>query len=513
MSGEGRRGRTARPSAGGDPWWARTGVVLGVFALSFLFLHSSILTQPPVWDASFSVFPAAQTLVETGYDYPSLTGRPGYLDTGPNVHSLSPVTLVTAVALDALGEGSAMLVALHLVHLAIAAAAGAGVFRIARTALQPAPALSAAVAAMALPVVLTQAGFLYLEMPLLAATAWALAAWLADRRLVALGLVVLAVAIKQPGLAVGAALAIATFLGPGSHRRLAWAAGYASVPLAVAAVILEITGDAVPRLDPSLGVLGTGAANSLAFLRLMPDVMIVIVAYALLRLLRDRGKHGTAGTHAGGADRLSLVAGALVLAFFAFHAASVGVGFVVLPRYWVQLLPIVVVAGFGELRRFVGAATVATAGVGFAIISLVNQAGVLYPQPDCADFVCYERSAEYLPFVANQLDAAEAVAALPESVPVVVNRGTAYRLTYTANTYVAKRIGALITVNERPPAAASDLDGYPDEFYIVSDGLGDGAAEIERLLEAARAEGSVVSEQVFERPPARTTIGHVVRTP
>ena len=55
---------------------------LAWFAL-ILILKWPTLTQPPVWDGSMSVFPAAITLAENNFDLGYLLEQPGYADGRP----------------------------------------------------------------------------------------------------------------------------------------------------------------------------------------------------------------------------------------------------------------------------------------------------------------------------------------------------------------------------------------------------------------------------------------------
>ena len=76
-------------------------------ALSFcivFILKWQVLNQPPVWDTAFSVFPAAITLSENGFDLISLLKMPGYMAGGPNVHANSIITIITAVMISLFGK-------------------------------------------------------------------------------------------------------------------------------------------------------------------------------------------------------------------------------------------------------------------------------------------------------------------------------------------------------------------------------------------------------------------------
>ena len=61
-----------------------------------------------------SVFPAAITLEEHSFDYGYLLAQPGYSDGGPNVHSLAPITLVTALTIRIIGDGPNLFPVLHI---------------------------------------------------------------------------------------------------------------------------------------------------------------------------------------------------------------------------------------------------------------------------------------------------------------------------------------------------------------------------------------------------------------
>ena len=178
---------------------------LAWFAL-ILLLKWPTLTQPPVWDGSMSVFPAAITLAENDFDLGYLLEQPGYADGGPNVHSVSLVTWLTAGIIWLLGDTSALFPLIHLVHFAIAAATMAGLYRFAKPLLCNVMSATALVAVLLFPLVLTQAGYMYLEFPMLAATTFALLSWTGGRLAQTTFWSVAAVLIKGAGIIVPAAI-------------------------------------------------------------------------------------------------------------------------------------------------------------------------------------------------------------------------------------------------------------------------------------------------------------------
>ena len=79
------------------------------------------LTEPPVWDAAFGLFPAAAELANNGFNLPNLLQQPTYQNGGPNCHAESLVTWITAAVLWAAGQGPRAFSILHVLHFSTAA--------------------------------------------------------------------------------------------------------------------------------------------------------------------------------------------------------------------------------------------------------------------------------------------------------------------------------------------------------------------------------------------------------
>ena len=94
--------------------------IILAFCIIFI-LKWQVLKQPPVWDTAFSVFPAAITLSENGYDLLNLLKMPAYYDGGPNVHAHSIITIITAVMISLFGKTKVLFPVLHIIHFIIAA--------------------------------------------------------------------------------------------------------------------------------------------------------------------------------------------------------------------------------------------------------------------------------------------------------------------------------------------------------------------------------------------------------
>ncbi|NQT37856.1 MAG: hypothetical protein HQ581_10225 [Planctomycetes bacterium] len=94
-----------------------------VAALAFVTaLNASVIAMPPVWDAAPGAFAPAIYLYENDFDLPGLLAAPGYIEGGPNVHSLSWITFLTLAAITVTGGDPALyLPGLHILNFALAA--------------------------------------------------------------------------------------------------------------------------------------------------------------------------------------------------------------------------------------------------------------------------------------------------------------------------------------------------------------------------------------------------------
>ncbi len=503
------------PVASQENAWAIERMTLAVFAAAFLallVLKLGTLDDPPAWDAAFSVFPAAETLAATGFDFGGLLNAPGYADGGPNVHPLSLVTIGTAVVLALIDNPDTALRVLHVIHLLVAASAVAGLFRLAARVLDRWLAVAVAVAGMAASVVITQAGMVYLEMPLLAATAWALVAWLERRPGAALLFVGIATVIKQPGLATGGALALATLIDPDRRNRsFDRAMVLVLLPVALITFDLLVRGDAGPVRSVSLDQLDVAITQSSLFASRLPDLLIVLALYLVVRpLASERPLLGSSSLDLE-VDRLETAIGSLAVAFLGFYAVTGFIGVVVLPRYWIQLLPFLLLALVLGLRRVASLPVSLGVTAGVAVLFLVNISGLLYPSAGQSNFALLERSGEYAPLLELSRRTAAAIAELPDDVPVFYSHADHYRVRYPASGYVTAPVTHGTSVLTIPESRRSTLATYPDDFFVVVTELRLGGETLEWLLASAAAsaeydvEVTTYDEGEFSASIARVT--------
>ena len=150
-----------------DNLFRRPGRLYAIFFLLIIALKWPFLSIPPVWDEAFSIFPAADFLINHGFDYSLFLTQPNYHDGGPIAHALSLLTLASALVLKITGGGTWAWVILHLAQWLMAAAIGTMLTRIYCKLFDEIPAFLLAFITLAYPLMLAQLGYMYLEVALL----------------------------------------------------------------------------------------------------------------------------------------------------------------------------------------------------------------------------------------------------------------------------------------------------------------------------------------------------------
>ncbi len=439
-----------------------TGSLLGITALKW-----PVLNQPPVWDSSMSVFPAAITLADQGFDLLWLLDQPGYAEGGPNVHTVSLITWATAVVVRLLGGGSLLLPTLHLLHFALAAAAVAGVYHIGRIMLGSGLAAGTTLAAFALPVVLTQVGFMHLEIALLVTTVWAMIAWVEGRTVKAVLWATAAALLKGSGIIVAAALAGMALFDPRVDRRSIGKALWI-LPAPVLATWLQAHTSAVATGSELAGHLSVLAG----YLVRVPDLLVLLLAYTVLTLLAAPWRDGRLLAEAEGmkvAYATSITILTACLLGFYLLLPVVGVGFSVLPRYYVQILPLILI-GLLYLARTRGLTVFAYVFLVMLLAySVANRNGSLYPTRELENFALIERSGEYRDLLGLHLQGVAALQEAAESGPVFYAQPDHYRLNYPLMGYAEEPLPNGHSIRHEFPYRNGRIEDFPDSFAMLLD--------------------------------------------
>lgn len=459
---------------------------LAWFAL-ILLLKWPTLTQPPVWDGSMSVFPAAITLAENDFDLGYLLEQPGYADGGPNVHSVSLVTWLTAGIIWLLGDTSALFPLIHLVHFAIAAATMAGLYRFAKPLLGNVMSATALVAVLLFPLVLTQAGYMYLEFPMLAATTFALLSWTGGRLAQTTFWSVAAVLIKGAGIIVPAAIAgMALFDPRPTHRDRRSGLVVLLLSTTVLAVAMWVTpgGSGATDLRDHLAVM-------IQYLRQVPDLLILMVGYLAATVLlapwrpKPGGDRSVEPVRDDEQNRLLSVA-FLFAAFFGFYLlvpVVLGIAAPILPRYYVQVFPFAIVGLLAALRLKLDDRVLVLLLLLMMVWSGINRNGDMYADNNINSFALIERSGAYTDLLDLQIMGIRALQDLPGSIPVFYDQPAHYKLGYPLMGYAEEGLANGHSIRHELPFRNGRLEDFPPEFYMLYEsGLLDLGREIIRSI-------------------------------
>jgi hypothetical protein len=457
-----------------------------IFAL-FLFC-SAVLLWPvvlnqPIWDEAFSIFPAADFLATHGFNYRALLRQPGFVDAGPTTHGLTLPALYTAIVLKITGGGKLAWCLLHLWQWLLGAGIGTLLVRIITKTHGVVTALLIAALSVYCPLMLTQLGNMYLEVPLLFFCLLSLYFFLENRFGLAAAAGVLACATKETAFVAMIALAMTNLLAKKPSRK----------SILAGAVLLA----------PSLALLlflhwfqrGTGAGLAVTdtpamlrcwiflvqaykkYLAMMPDMLalfvisLIVATVQVVRIPKVTWLSKAANTPIQ-RTRLVCFCSLLVLGFSGFHFVVWAI-FADLSnfasRYLLFILPAMWILLEVTLERFVKIGPrrqwILTAVLG---LLLLNRYGIFYPPLVTSDIGVAERSNEnrdgfrvqqdYMKFWEQQI---------PANVAVFHGLPEAYLAKYPVLGYVTKRLTNAVFITRYTRQHGTQLDQFPNRFYIL----------------------------------------------
>ena len=492
------------------------------------------LLQPPVWDTAMGLFPAALTLSANGFGLLELLAMQGYTDGGPNTHSTSLVTLVTALVLRITGGGgTTSLVGLHLLHFSVAAYALSVLFRFSTPVFGRAGSLLFCLAALLFPVFSTQVGYLYMEVPLFLCAVCALSAWTDRRFWPAIAWATAALWVKETGIIVSATLVLATVLeNRGTHLKVKRVALIMVPPVLLVAASSLLTRIALARSGgapgtPPLGSIFLGLAHYLErFLFNVPDLLAFIAVFLVAvpvfgkRIFRVLRSEPTAVADRSLETRSQLVlgySGVLILMFILLFMVALPVVFdftIVLPRYYVVVAPFLLLwfgYSFGRLSSTRLPSATAVCFVLLSAFFTVNSSGTLYPldidtEGPGNDPALTERSSAYRRLLFLQIEALGALQDLPEGTPVYYGHYEHYLLNYAGLGFADAPLSNGHNLSVEPLADLLGVEPMPPCVYALYNYPWLGGQKIRRLIGYADAEEGLSSEIVQEFRDGRYTI-------
>ncbi len=463
------------------------GVDLLALLVSFLVLfliYKPFLSMPPVWDAVAGVFSPAAYLYEHGYDLFSLLTLDGYREGGPNVHSLSLITWVTAFFIDAYdGNSNEFLPALHVLNIFLGGGVVALTFSLVRRVGETKTAFVAALLLIASPLLGVQISYVYMEVAGCIFTLLSLYCWVFKRVWSAIIFALMALSVKSLGLSVVAAVSILVILD--SYKfGLIWCCQRISVLIASASLLeymrfgfgsREKAGGAVESYSDYVYQIYSRLSD-------VPDLAILIglffwVFFCVICKLNVFSVKGLKTVLSKKLEdklvRFYISGISIVVMFFCFviFVPFSGGKFFPLTRYYVWILPALislVVMFFSEFLRNKPNGLKLSITAILVLYFFVSKEGVLYPgfNSGISSFSRLERSFEYQDFYKLQHAGVKLVADEFSDEIVYVTRGEYYMLSSPLMGYVDSVPG-----NVRFLLADGNLEkglvDYPDRFLLL----------------------------------------------
>jgi hypothetical protein len=468
-------------------------LVFLAFFLLVTLVNWSYLRMPPVWDTAAGVFAPASFLYETHFDLSTLLQSKGYFDAGPNVHSLSLLTILTYLII-ALADGRLQiyLPLLHLMQFAFASVVLTSVYAIARQVFGALFAVCISITVLVIPIFLVQTSYLYMEVPGAALVLLAILAWSEKRLRLMTMLSIAACMLKGNGLALVITLIALLLLDLGLHlrKRFAFAVLVAGSAIAVEAAKWSIAPEIHIASNTYLSYLLALIQN----LSKVPDLFFLVILSAIFPLLFfwehrflslaafiDKLYMLTAGKP-GDRVWLGITIFPVVYLIFIVMLGLSGETVFAVPRYFVWSLPLMVLTVIRMVPFFPKTLVASSpkklnpsslrhiaisALVIVTILSVINREGRFYPsKQNLRSFSIAERSFEYLYFYRVQKAGVEAISQYAEGKPLFVTRGEYYYLSTPLMGYVHKHVPNMHFILE-PPYSSGELDLFPLDFLIL----------------------------------------------
>ena len=465
-----RSGSTEDPPTYHVPGW-----VLGWgAAVGFGLWRKSTVTQLPVWDGAMGVVPAALTLEGLGFDVARVLAMDDYDGGGPNTHSLSSYTWLVAGSIRLLGTYQDALPYLHLLSFCLIGLLAAGIHRAARNGgIQGALAILATALAVLFPPMVVQGSDVYLDLPVAAATTWAIALALEQRWAGAILAACVGASVKASALIAVPAIGVLMIV----CRPRPWL-GLVSLILPALIAVGPLALHPASRAAGAEGTLSVMdiTGRTAGYLLSMPYLLILGLATAGLLVLRltDRDKPQMEDR-----SRLFVATCALGVSYLAFFTLNplVHRGVPSLPRYTTLLAPVLILGFLSEWGRRFGPRRAGTVACVMLVFFLVNVNGRL--DPSSRNFYALaERSLVYEDFLEVQKAGFGRFEQLVGTMPTYYDHFAHYRLSYPETGWATAPGARGTPVWTSPDAHWREVVNLPDTFAMLIEGVWLGGQEL-----------------------------------
>lgn len=441
-------------------------------------------------------FPPAIYLSENDFDIFSLLQQQNWHLGGPNVHSLSLMSWLTAGVMHVTDNSTDTFIVLHLLTFAVSAI-GCGLLIQILLKFEFSRLVSwlAGVAMISIPLVLVQTGYMYTEIPVMTLTVGVVAAWNAGRSNLAIVLALIALAVKLTAIAMVICLSFILMAASYSFKRKL---NMQSVLQLVVLMALTMLIFKLPVIlgRPNLYHPGWGSAELLlqqlsARMQMVPDVawlMVVSIGCAFVLVSLKIFKHGASLIVSNARNQGMLICLLLPTVFCSLVVISAYRQSLMLPRYLVPAIPFAVIGIMLFIKNFRMHHILPPFLVLGIAYNASNTNGKYYPR-NTDSFSVVERSHAYLDLNQSKMDAISQFKTIPSHLPVFVTKEIYYMLSNPKMGYINEKQNNVKPIFA-PPYTEQRLEHYPAHFYLIKASTIHGGLEIDRLLKHADFKGT-----------------------
>jgi hypothetical protein len=463
-----------------DTLFRSTGRLYALFFLLIIALKWTFFSIPPVWDEAFSIFPAADFLINNGFDYSLFLTQPRYNDGGPTAHALSLLTLVTALVLKITGGETWAWVILHLLQWLMAAAIGTMLMRIYSNLFDEMSAFLLAIVTLIYPLMLAQLGVMYIEVPLLFFSLLAFYHYRNNRIWLASLFLIAACMTKESGVIAVGTLAVSALCGQSKTIRQRFEEAILLTLPAIAFILIKMSIFDYSLLSSTSVKLGE-FLNLLIYRNLsvykiyivhIPELIVIVaislvIAISLLAL--SFYKYKKTGQKQSG---IVIYNSCFIVIFLLFH-------FVVylyvqrsdshfLTRYFFYAIPAMFFVIYYTINKMIKKTMIK--GILLLIIigvCFINRSGILYPPIPYSSIAMAERSEEYIDgYQVQKIYISMIEKQISKDVPVYVSLPDYFFTHYPVSQYVNKPLHNVYYIGHVLKAGGNKFK-YPDHFVLV----------------------------------------------
>ena len=447
-------------------------------------VKSNTIFQPPVWDTAMGTFPPAIFLYKNDFDLNALASKPGWSDGGPNVHTFSIVTWITAVVMTITKNPGSTFLILHLLTFITMAWALHHLFRIAEAMTNSSGiAIACCFSTLLCPIVLVQTGYMYAEIPVLACSTAAVSAWFQGRKKWAVFWCGIGMFMKTTMIVPVICIALAHILGYQVHRR------YTNIVALAIPVVLKVSLLNRIIIYKPAPLFPTYIAEPFASLKYrlyhVPDVSLMLFFSLLILILRWRLILSGIRSNAPGAEKFRQSGRSIVLLLTPLFVLGIvfqlkGHHFWFLSRYTTIIIPFALLSISYILFQKFGKPIAIIFFMMITVFFLLNYDGRFYPS-QYTSFSIVERSHQYRHFQQVQIQGLRAFATKPKEVPGYYCRDAGYMAYDPMMGYLKDTIPNTYPIYFEP-YRSKKIEDFPNHFFLLYSNKGHGCEFIDRIM-------------------------------